>query len=520
MTTEVLAVLCGHCQRTIAVAVSNLHQPCFRNVEEQADCPEILQRRSSGEKSLLTMMCGALAGSLAENLERAAFEAVNREGAWRVACCIPGDANRYYSPRQAREQAEIWERCGRTGLASRFRDAANEADRRVFRSRRRLHPLASILALGVVVAVAGAVWFMSTRQPTEVAMQSLAAAVPQSASAAAATASTMAQTRRLPVVAPPSSQVVVPETEAQQSAPAAAETVSTAAQMRRLLAVAPPRSQVAIPETASSPEPVLSTSPTIPIPSAKEPASAAPVTIGAASTPEVAPLPEPTAEPEMVSLPGGKFAMGSNLDPSEAPIHTVSIKPFAISKSPVTVRAWNQCVTAKACSYLPTVEDGDAPITNVSFNDAQQFIAWLAETTRKKFRLPSEAEWEYAARGGTRTKYWWGDELAPGMINCRGCNGDQNARQTAKVEDIKPNPFGLYDMGGGVAQWVSDCWHKNYQGAVTDGSTWVDADYCVFHVIRSGSWRNDPQYVRPASRDYYDGRIRYQAHGFRVARSL
>ena len=142
MTTESHVVLCGQCHRTIVVAVSNLHQPCFRNIEEQADCPEILQRRGSGEETLLTMMCGALAQSLAENLERAAFEAVDREGVWRVACCIPGDANRYYSLRQAREQAEIWERCGRIGLASRFRDAADEADRRVFRSQRRTRRLA------------------------------------------------------------------------------------------------------------------------------------------------------------------------------------------------------------------------------------------------------------------------------------------------------------------------------------------------------------------------------------------
>jgi formylglycine-generating enzyme required for sulfatase activity len=212
--------------------------------------------------------------------------------------------------------------------------------------------------------------------------------------------------------------------------------------------------------------------------------------------------------------------MGSNFDPSEAPVHGVSIKPFAISKAVVTVRAWSQCVAAKACSYVATEENEDAPVTNVSFNDAQQFVAWLAKETRMDFRLPTEAEWEYAARGGTRTKYWWGDDIQPGMINCKGCNGDQNARQTAKVDDIKPNPFGLYDMGGNVAQWVSDCWHKNYQGAVADGSAWVDPGYCVFHVIRSGSWRNVANYVRPASRDYYDGRIRYPMHGFRVARSL
>jgi len=150
MTTESHIVMCGQCRRTIVVAVSNLHRPCFRNVEEQADCPEILQRRGTGEEALLTMMCEALAGSLAENLERAAFEAADREGVWRVACRIPGDVNRYYSPRQAREQADIWERRGRTRLASRFRGVADEADRRVFRSRRRVRGLAPILALSAV----------------------------------------------------------------------------------------------------------------------------------------------------------------------------------------------------------------------------------------------------------------------------------------------------------------------------------------------------------------------------------
>jgi formylglycine-generating enzyme required for sulfatase activity len=211
--------------------------------------------------------------------------------------------------------------------------------------------------------------------------------------------------------------------------------------------------------------------------------------------------------------------MGSNLDPSEAPIHTVSIKPFAISKSVITVRLWSQCVAAKSCSYVPTDEGDDAPVTNLSFNDAQQFIAWLDQVTQKNFRLPSEAEWEYAARGGTRTKYWWGDDMQPGMVNCKGCNGDQHIRQTAKAGDGKPNPFGLYEMGGGVAQWVADCWHKNYQGAAADGSAWVEAD-CIFHAIRSGAWRNEPGDVRSASRDYYDGRIRYPTHGFRIARSL
>ena len=434
----------------MVVAVSNRRPPCFQNVEEQADCPEIQRRRGTGgEETLLTMMCGPLVRSLAEYLERAAIEAVDREGVWQISCRIPGNTDIYYSPVQARGQAEIWDGCGRSGLANRFHHAANQADHGAFRSRRRKRRPIPILALSVVVAVACTAWFLLTGQPADVAMQSPAPAAP------------------------------------------AAETASTAAQTRGALAAAPLAIQGAT----------------------------APAAIGAGSTVQAATPPELAAEPEMVSIPGGTFSMGSELDPSEAPIHTVAIKPFAISKFPVTVRAWIQCVAAKVCSYVPTDEDDDAPVTNLSFNDAQQFVAWLARATQTNFRLPSEAEWEYAARGGTRTKYWWGDDIQPGMANCKGCNGDQHARQTAKAGDIKPNPFGLYDMGGGVAQWVADCWHKNYQGAAVDGSAWVEND-CVFHVIRSGSWRNDPSYVRTASRDYYEGRFRYPTHGLRIARSL
>jgi formylglycine-generating enzyme required for sulfatase activity len=488
MTTASHVVQCGQCHRTRVVAVSNLHPPCFRNIEEQADCPEILQRRGSGDETLLTMMCGALARSFAQNLERAVVDVVDRQGVWQVACRIPGDPDRFYSSSQARWQAKIWSRCGRTGLAKRFRDAAKEADQ-ASRSRRRMRRLVPILALGVVVAALCVAWFLPTRhtrQPTEVAM--LAPEAERQSAAAAGIAPTPAPAPRLLAAEPPSAQLAVPETAAQPS----------------------PEAVPQAPSTAQAPS----------SPTAETLASAASEAMDSASTSPAAAAPEPLAEPEMVSLPGGTFAMGSNLDRSEGPIHNVSIKPFAISKSVVTVRAWSQCVAAKACASVATDENDDAPVTNVSFNDAQQFIAWLTQATKTNFRLPTEAEWEYAARGGTRTKYWWGDDIQPGMINCKGCNGDQNARQTAKVDDIKPNPFGLYDMGGNVAQWVSDCWHKNYQGAVADGSAWVDPGYCVFHVIRSGSWRNAPNYVRPASRDYYDGRIRYPMHGIRVARSL
>ena len=217
----------------------------------------------------------------------------------------------------------------------------------------------------------------------------------------------------------------------------------------------------------------------------------------------------------MVSVPGGTFTMGSNDDVSEKPIHRVAIKPFSISKFPITNREWKECVAAKACDYVPDGSDG-APVANISWNDAQQFIEWLSKVTQKTYRLPSEAEWEYAARGGTQTKYWWGDQFKSDMANCKGCAAAYDSTQALKVGSFKANPFGLHDMGGNVDQWVEDCWHRDYQGAPIDGSAWSDKT-CASHVIRSGSWKNDTNYVRPASRDHYDTGIRYPTHGFRVA---
>jgi formylglycine-generating enzyme required for sulfatase activity/class 3 adenylate cyclase len=225
--------------------------------------------------------------------------------------------------------------------------------------------------------------------------------------------------------------------------------------------------------------------------------------------------PKTVTEPEMIAVPGGSFAMGGNDDISEKPIHQVAIKPFAIGKYPVTVREWNQCAADKACGFVAQGKD-DAPVTNVSWTDAKTYVAWLAKASKKAYRLPTEAEWEYAARGGTQTRYWWGDQLQPGMANCKGCTDIPAADQPVKVGSLKPNPFGLYDMGGGVDQWMEDCGHKNYQGAPTDGSAWVEND-CVSHVLRSGSWKNDAHYARPANRDSYDTNVRYPTHGFRVA---
>jgi formylglycine-generating enzyme required for sulfatase activity/class 3 adenylate cyclase len=271
----------------------------------------------------------------------------------------------------------------------------------------------------------------------------------------------------------------------------------------------PPTAKQAAP---ALPQPAPSVAPVTPVtPAAKQ------------ATPQPQPAPPATApapavrEPEMKAIRGGSFTMGSNDDVTEKPTHQVTIKPFAISEYPISVRDWNDCAAAKACAFVATGKE-DAPITNVSWSDAKKFVAWLAEATHKAYRLPSEAEWEYAARGGTQTKYWWGDQLQSGMANCKNCTDVIAPEQPLKVGSFKPNPFGLYDMGGGVDQWVEDCWHKNYQGAPADGSAWTEGD-CVSHVIRSGSWKNDAQYVRPSNRDNYDTNVRYPTHGFRVALS-
>jgi formylglycine-generating enzyme required for sulfatase activity/class 3 adenylate cyclase len=246
----------------------------------------------------------------------------------------------------------------------------------------------------------------------------------------------------------------------------------------------------------------------------------APAPAATQATPQGTPPPQPATpvrEPQMNLLPGGAFMMGSNDDASEKPIHQVRVKPLAISRYPISIREWNQCAAAHACAFAASGDD-DAPVTDISWTDAKQFVAWLADATHKPYRLPSEAEWEYAARGGTQTRYWWGDEFRPGMANCKNCADVAATEQSVKVGNSKPNPFGLYDMGGTVDQWVEDCWHRNYHGAPSDGSAWVEND-CTSHVIRSGSLKNDPRYVRPANRDSYDTHVRYPTHGLRVALS-
>jgi len=226
--------------------------------------------------------------------------------------------------------------------------------------------------------------------------------------------------------------------------------------------------------------------------------------------------------PLMISLPGGRFVMGdARGDRTESPAHAVSIsKSFAIGKHEVTVGQWNACVLDGGCGYSPqaAVTDPEAPVRDLSWGDARQYVKWLSAKTGKTYRLPTEAEWEYAARGGTKTRYWWGNKLVKGKANCKDCGGDYDRSAPAKVNSFGPNPFGLHETNGGVWEWVLDCWHKNYQGAPKDGSA-RGQDNCRERVLRGGSWRNDSSYIHSASRFKYDADVRYLTNGFRVVKA-
>jgi formylglycine-generating enzyme required for sulfatase activity len=157
------------------------------------------------------------------------------------------------------------------------------------------------------------------------------------------------------------------------------------------------------------------------------------------------------------------------------------------------------------------------PLHNVSWEDTAQYLAWLSRTTGHVYRLPSEAEWEYAARAGTTTRYWWGDVVGVALANCADCGGTQDAHGPLPVDALRPNPFGLLDMLGGVAQWTADCWFPNYAGAPND-STPRETKNCSKRVLRGGGFREGQNQITVAARGNYDASVRYLLNGLRVAR--
>ncbi|MES2259731.1 MAG: formylglycine-generating enzyme family protein [Pseudomonadota bacterium] len=222
----------------------------------------------------------------------------------------------------------------------------------------------------------------------------------------------------------------------------------------------------------------------------------------------------------MISLSPAPFTMGNNAsDPSERPAHRVALTvPFAIGKYEVTVEQWNACADAGACQRATNYKPNE-PMRDVSWDDAQQYLKWLSSTSGKAYRLPTEAEWEYAARGGTATPYWWGDKLVAGKANCKECGPPWRIDGPASVGSFGANPYGLYDMNGSVWEWVSDCWHNSYQDAPADGHAWEQPN-CTVRVIRGGSWREGAAYMVSSTRFKYDASVRNAQNGFRVARNL
>ena len=242
--------------------------------------------------------------------------------------------------------------------------------------------------------------------------------------------------------------------------------------------------------------------------------------------------------PEMVVVPAGSFLMGSpedeaNRDSNEGPLHRVTIgEPLAVGRYEVTFAQWDACRADGGCSHR---DDhgwgrGDRPVVDVTWNLAQHYVRWLSRETGRRYRLPSEAEWEYAARAGTTTRYWWGNDIGQNRANCDGCGSAWDARQTAPVGSFQPNPFGLHDVHGNVREWVQDCSNESYHGAPSDGSAWetefcVDTSYrvtsdrsCrVIRVHRGGGWFSDPGKVRSADRSSDPACIFGGSAGFRVA---
>ncbi len=253
--------------------------------------------------------------------------------------------------------------------------------------------------------------------------------------------------------------------------------------------------------------------------------------------------------PTLVVLPRGRFLMGSpegeavdelsenwhHLLQFEKPQVEVNIGyPLAMGKYEVTFAEWDRCVEAGGCSHDPDDEGfgrGDRPVLNVNRLQAEEYLRWLSKETGHHYRLPSEAEWEYAARAGTTTARHWGDEIGEGMAACVGCGGRWNGRSTAPVGSFPANDFGLHDMLGNAYEWVSDCYTRGHDGSPSDGSPrleespfWEDGT-CTVHVRRGGSWASPAWEVRAARRKAINTRgpwgfagDRYA--GFRVVREL
>ena len=229
--------------------------------------------------------------------------------------------------------------------------------------------------------------------------------------------------------------------------------------------------------------------------------------------------------PEMVEIPGGSFRMGClsgpDCDDDEHPVHEVRVEAFELGKYEVTFEEYDRftAATGREPADNEGWGRGRRPVINVSWEDAVAYTKWLSGQTGERYRLPTEAEWEYAARAGSVTAYSWGNEIGSNRANCDDCGSQWDGGQTAPVGSFGANSWGLYDMHGNVWEWVQDCWNESYQGAPANGSAWESGD-CTQRVLRGGSWVSDPRDLRSAYRYRFTSTFRNFDIGFRVARTI
>ena len=238
--------------------------------------------------------------------------------------------------------------------------------------------------------------------------------------------------------------------------------------------------------------------------------------------------------PIMVGIKSGSFTMGALVDdpdagPRELPRRQIQVPEFVLGQTEVTFAQWDACVAAGGCDYSPSdngLGRADRPVVNVSWNDVQQYLQWLSATTGYSYRLPSEAEWEYAARYAALGRYPGGDCLSlveanfDDFVAAAGCPTAKLSRgQPVAVGSFPPNPLGLHDMLGNVHEWVADCWNENYQGAPNNAQPWLSGD-CQSAPIRGGEYGSGPVSMRLTARDWDPRTVRARVVGFRVARAV
>lgn len=228
----------------------------------------------------------------------------------------------------------------------------------------------------------------------------------------------------------------------------------------------------------------------------------------------------------MVQIPSGTFEMGDTTgqgNQTELPTRVVLVPAFQLSAFEVTLAEFQRCISDGACSAraLDLKDQPDEmPVTGVSWNDTQDYLTWISRKTGHEYRLPTEAEWEYAAKAGAESAYSWGPKAGRGQANCVNCGSAWERVGPAPVASFAPNAFGMYDMSGNVWEWTADCWHSSYVGAPAIATARQENALCAERVMRGGSWDNEAWLARTTYRGRGRADLRHDLYGFRIAKSV